>query len=137
MNWQRVAVILTVVNLVVLLFVLTRGQPVAAEAVAPVLRGRALEIVDEQGHVRAQISFFQRRPTVRNPGGTTGYPETVLLRRNKSKGRPTVKIATPEDGSGIYFGGDSDPTGIHLLARGAKTSVTLTDKDGRKQAIKP
>lgn len=136
MNRNQVTIALTVLNLALLLFSLGRGQPASAQAVAPVLRGRALEIVDEQGHVRAQIAVFPPSPNVKMPDGTIGYPETVLLRLITSGGRPTIKIAATEDGSAVYFGGDSDPTGIQLAARGTKTSVTLTDKDGRQQAIK-
>src|SRR2546428_12736147 len=73
----------------------------------------------------------------KNPDGTTGYPETVLLRLLSSKGGPNIKIAATEDGSGMVLGGESDPTHIQLLARGTKTSVKLTDKDGRQQVIQP
>ena len=38
-------------------------------------------------------------PTVKMPDGTTGYPETVLLRLIDSQGRPNVKIAATEDDS--------------------------------------
>lgn len=71
------------------------------------------------------------------PDGTIGYPETVLLRLIDSKGRPNVKIAATEDGSVISLGGESDPTDIQLLARGANTSMKLIDKDGKQQLIKP
>jgi hypothetical protein len=50
---QRVLIALTLVNLGLLIFVLVRIQPNAVQGVAPVLRGRALEIVDGQGRVRA------------------------------------------------------------------------------------
>jgi hypothetical protein len=137
MNSQRFAMILTVLNLMLLLFVLARDRPVAAQATAPLLRGRALEIVDEDGHVRAEIKVFPRNPAVKMPDGTTGYPETVLLRLITSKGRPTVKIAATEDGSAVNFGGESDPTGLQILARGATASLKLSNKDGRQAAIKP
>jgi hypothetical protein len=102
-----------------------------------VLRGRALEIVDEQGRVRAQLKVFPPDPKVRMPDGTIGYPETVLLRLISSKGRRNVKIAATEDGSVIGLGGDSDPTYIQLLARGANPLVKMTKNDGKQQLIKP
>ena len=71
------------------------------------------------------------------PDGTTGYPETVLLRMVDSKGRPSVKIAATDDGSAVVFGGESDPTLIQLLARGSTTSLKLVNKDGRQQVVKP
>ena len=137
MNWQRLAIILTALNLVLLMFLLAQTHPVAAQGVTPVLRGRALEIVDEQGRVRAQLKVFPVDPKVRMPDGTTGYPETVLLRLISSKGGPNVKIAATEDGSAIGLGGESDPTYIQLLARGTNPFVKLTNKEGKQQIIKP
>ncbi|GAC1463113.1 MAG: hypothetical protein PVSMB1_13600 [Gemmatimonadaceae bacterium] len=55
MNLQRFLFAMTVVNFVVLTFVLARIHPVVAQDVAPVLRGRALEAVDKRGRVRASI----------------------------------------------------------------------------------
>lgn len=54
---SRIALALTLLNLV-LLGGLILSQATAAfgrQGVAPVLRGRALEIVDDQGRVRANI----------------------------------------------------------------------------------
>ena len=52
MNSQRVAIAVTLINFALLMFQLTE---VRARDVPPVLRGRALEIVDAQGRVRASI----------------------------------------------------------------------------------
>jgi hypothetical protein len=71
------------------------------------------------------------------PDGTTGYPETVLLRLIDSKGAPNVKIAATEDGSAVSLGGESNPTNVQVLARGSSTSLKLVNKDGREQMIKP
>ncbi len=101
------------------------------------LRARALEIVDDHGRVRAMIKVFPASPNVKMPDGTTGYPETVLLRLIDSKGAPNVKIAATEDGSAVSFAGESNPTYIQLLARGANTSLKLVNKDGRQQVIQP
>ena len=137
MMWRRLAVILTLLNFVLLIFVLAPGRLVSAQGAAPVLRGRALELVDDHGHVRAEIKVFPAQPNLKMPDGTRGYPETVLLRLIDSKGSPHVKIAATEDGSAIVFGGDSDPTLIQLLARGATTSVKLVNGNGRQQVVKP
>jgi len=137
MNWQRFGMVLTVLNLVLLMFVLAEIRPVPAQGITSVLRGRALEIVDEQGRVRAQIRVFPPDPTVKMPDGTTGYPETVLFRLISSKGGPNVKIAATEDGSAVSLGGESNPTHIQILARGTNTSLKLINKDGRQQLIKP
>ena len=141
MKRQRLLIALTLVNLALLILSPVRPHPVVAQDVAqdvaPVLRGRALQIVDEHGRVRASISVYPADPNVKMPDGTTGYPETVLLRLISSKGGPNIKIAATEDGSAMVLGGDSNPTHIQLLARGPNTSFKLTNKDGRQQLIKP
>jgi hypothetical protein len=108
-----------------------------AEGAAPVLRGRALEIVDDRGRVRASITVLPADPTVKMPDGTVGYPETVLLRLITSKGRPNVKIGASERGAGQVLGGESDPTYVQILAEGPSTSLKLSNGDGREQLIKP
>ena len=76
MKIQRLAIILTVINLGLLLVVVALlVRPAGASDVAPVLRGRALEIVDEEGKVRAQIVVL---PATTQDGKT--YQKTVLLR---------------------------------------------------------
>jgi hypothetical protein len=94
-------------------------------------------MVDDRGRVRAMLKVFPADPNVKMPDGTTGYPETVLFRLINSKGAPNVKIAATEDGSGVSLGGESNPTNIQLLARGTKTSLSLINKDGQRQTIKP
>jgi hypothetical protein len=137
MKTQRVAIGLTMLNLVILMFVLLLANSARSPEVASVLRGRALEIVDDHGHVRAMIKVFPDNPTVKMPDGTMGYPEPVLLRLIDSKGAPNVKIAATEDGSAISLGGESNPTHVQVLARGTSTSLKLVNKDGREQLIKP
>src|SRR5256885_4748758 len=82
MTAQRLVVALTGLNLALVASgFFSRTRPaVAASGVAPVLRGRALEIVDDRGRVRASIAVLPADPAFKMPDGTTGYPETVLLR---------------------------------------------------------
>ena len=58
MKIQRLLIALTLANLVLLIFNLAQLRPAAAQGVAPVLRGRALQIVDESGKVRASIAVL-------------------------------------------------------------------------------
>src|SRR5260370_39264621 len=58
MKTQRLAIGLTVINLVLLMFLVAQIRRAGAQDVAPVLRGRALEIVDDRGKVRASINVF-------------------------------------------------------------------------------
>ena len=137
MKTQRLLVALTVLNILLLVFSLGQTRAVLAEGAAPVLRGRALEIVDDRGRVRASITVLPADPTVKMPDGTVGYPETVLLRLITSKGRPNVKIGATERGAGQLLGGESDPTYVQILAEGPSTSLKLSNGDGREQLIKP
>jgi hypothetical protein len=137
MKTQRLAIALTVLNLVILLSGMHRASSAPTPEVAAVLRGRALEIVDDQGRVRAMIKVFPASPTAKIPDGTMGYPETVLMRLINSKGAPNVKIAATEDGSAVSFVGESNPTHVQILARGTSPSLKLVNKDGREQLIKP
>lgn len=136
MNSQRLAIVLTVVNLLILVSLLSPVGPVMAGEAAPVLRGRALEIVDDHGKLRAQIIV---QPASTMPDGKT-YPETVLLRLIDPNGRPAVKIGGSEDGSGMSLAGDSERrqwSGVQILAEGTGSSLKLTNKDGREQLVKP
>jgi hypothetical protein len=137
MKTQPFAITLTVINLVILTSIFFRANSATTPEVAPVLRGRALEIVDELGRVRAMIKVFPADPNVKMPDGTSGYPETVLLRLINSKGGPNVKIAATEDGAAMSLVGLSDPTLVQILARGTSTSLKLVNRDGKQQLITP
>jgi hypothetical protein len=128
---------LTVVNLALLAFSLSRTEAAQAQASAPILRGRGLEIVDDHGRVRASITVFPADPRAKMPDGTKGYPETVLLRLITSAGRPNVKIAATERGSAASLGGEDDPTDVQILAEGGAASLMVRNSDGRQQLIKP
>jgi hypothetical protein len=132
MKAQRLAIVLTIVNLAVLVTLLSQARPAVAQGVAPVLRGRALEIVDERGQVRAEVIVV---PAAAIPGGRT-EGETVLLRMRDGDGRIRVKIDANHDGSGLLLADDSQQPGLHMGTRdGAFMSVR--NKDGREQVIKP
>lgn len=137
MKTQRIALGLTVLNLIILTYAIFRAGPAVTAEIAPVIRAHALEIVDENGRVRAMIRVFPADPAAKMPDGTTGYPETVLLRLIDSKGAPNVKIAAMDDGSAVSLGGESNPTHVQVLARGASTSLKLVNKDGQQQLLKP
>jgi hypothetical protein len=142
MNNQRVLTVLTLFNLAIMIFLLLHqiGR-IEASSPAAVLRGRGLEIVDAQGKVRASIQIVPAGPGRMADGSVANdkkiYPETVLFRLIRPDGRPSVKISTSEEGSGLTLGGGIDPTYIVLGAEGGAPSLSLTNKDGRQQLIKP
>jgi hypothetical protein len=134
MKLQRSLIVLTLLNLGILVSTLTMG-PAAAQAPAAMLRGRGLEIVDDQGRVRASITVM--------PAGTSArgdrYPETVLLRLITERGRPSAKISASEEASGIGFSGPTDTkdTYVILESKGTASSLKLRNEDGREQVLKP
>ena len=132
---QRLTIVLTAFNLILLAFGLAQLRPAVAQGVASVLRARALEIVDDQGRVRAEIKVLPAQPTLKMPDGTTGYPETVQLRLISSQGSPHVKLVTTEDGSGLVLGAEKGYT--QLLSRGTDPFIKIVTKDGRERTIKP
>ena len=135
MKTQHILVALTVANAAMLVFSLTQPHTTAAQDVAPVIRGRALEIVDDHGRVRAEIKVLPAQPTLKMPDGTTGYPETVQLRLISSQNSPHVKLATMEDGAGLVLGGEKGYT--QLLSRGPDPFIKIVTKGGREKTIKP
>ena len=137
MKTQRFAIALTVINLVILTLTLAHSRSATAEGVAPVLRGRSLEIVDDNGKVRASIKIHPADKTFKMPDGKIGYPETVMFRLIDPNGRPEVKLGASEQGGGLGLIGETDTTHLILQAEGAATSLKLTNKDGRQQVIKP
>lgn len=135
MMTQRLVVALTVVNLGLLGFLLAReiGPALANDAV-PVIRGRSLEIVDDQGRIRASIKV--QPATTFKPTGKH-YPENVILRLIDPNGRPEVKIGASEQGAGLAFVGDSDTTQVVLQAEGGDSSLKLANGDGKLLLLKP
>lgn len=132
MTTRRLLIALTFVNLGLLIVLLGQTRSPDAHSAESVLRGRALEIVDDQGRVRASLKI--------QPGGTANgkaYPETVILRLIDPNGRPSVKLAGSEQGAGLALVGESDPTYVVLKAEDTISSLKLKNKDGQEQLIKP
>jgi hypothetical protein len=136
MKTQRLLIALTVVNLgLLILLLLSQIGPVSAIDVAPVLRGRALEIVDEQGRPRATINVMRES----TPANGEKYPETVLLRLITERGRPSVKVSASEQGAGLALVGPSNTkeTYVKLGADGTVSSLKLKNEDGREHIVRP
>jgi hypothetical protein len=114
MRKEHVMTGLTIVNLAILVFLLFQqfGR-VQANSPTTVLRGRALEIVDAQGKVRASLHVEPEGPAHLADSSVVKdgkiYPDTVLFRLIRPDGRPSVKIATSEQGSGLSLGGGIAP----------------------------
>lgn len=128
---QRLGIGLTLLNAALLLVLLgSQFRSLSAgQAVQPVIRGRALEIVDDQGRVRAQI-------LVHGPETVNGvrYPETVLFRMADPTSGPVLTASA--NGSALGLSDDADG-GIQLYARDTASFVRVVDKHGRERIVRP
>lgn len=131
-----IAIVLTIINSLLLGSVLFSKKVPISGLTPGVLRGTSLEIVDEQGTLRAQIIV---QPESKTSDGQK-YPETVLLRLITPNGSPAVKIGASIDGSGISLENDTESSywsGIQILAEGLRSIIKLTNRDGKEQTIQP
>jgi hypothetical protein len=125
-----------ILNLGLLAFALAQQfRPALAQDELPVLRGRALEIVDPHGRVRASISVL---PASKSSSGEE-QSETVLLRLITERGRPSVKIGASEPMSGLSFAGPTgtEDTYVILQSKGTTSSLKLRSESGRQQLLEP
>jgi hypothetical protein len=130
MNTRFFSIALTGINLALLLFIVTQNTGAAPTTeIAPVLRARALELVDGSGIVRAQLNVQDG--------------ETVFRLRD-AKGDIRVKLGAGEDGSGLVLIDEATEPAIQLIARqtatkdGSKTtSITLKGKGNQQTVLTP
>ena len=129
MNWQRTAMMVTILNFVMLTLNLVEVRS-TAQSVPQVLRGRALEIVDAQGRARATLNI--------QPAGN-GHSEIVLFRLINERQRPAVKISTSEEGSGLMLAGGAATHETYAVidSLGPSNQFKLRNEDGREQVIRP
>jgi hypothetical protein len=133
MKIQRIAIGLTVINLALLVFLVAQTYRADARDVAPVLRGRALQIVDEQDRIRAEI-------LVHGPETVNGktYPDTVLFRMATPQRAPLMKLTVSENGSALGLSDNSEPGGVEVRANRDKGNfVKIVSREGREETIKP
>jgi hypothetical protein len=119
----RVAVALTVINFVVLFAVLVESSTAAVQASGDIIRGKALELVDQRGQIRARFN-------VESDG-------QVVLRLLDQEGTIRVKLGADKAGSGLVLNNDATEPGVHILAKDAGTKIRLATKDGRERVITP
>ena len=135
MKSSKLALALSVVNSMLVLVLLAQSFASArAEDNPPVLRGRGLQIVDEQGRVRASISVLPAGRSERGP-----YSETVLLRLITERGRPSVKIGASEQVAGLCVAGTSGTKDTYAIleARGETSTLRIRSENGKEYEVKP
>jgi len=140
MRMERVAVGVTIVNLLLLAVIVAGGlrpaeiawagsppEPaVAAQEAVPILRGRALEIVDEDGKVRSRLN-------VESDG-------EVVFRMADRNGTIRVKLGAGEGGSGLLLADEVTEPAVHIIARRTGTearpaTTSLTLRAGSRQHV--
>jgi hypothetical protein len=122
MRITRVAVACLCANAVLLLGLFLLGRAAVAQAVAPVVRARAIELVDDRGRVRAQLDV--------EPTGE------VVFRLRDASGTIRVKVEASEEGSGLVLLDEATEPGIHMLAKRGGTSLTVA-KGKQQHTITP
>jgi hypothetical protein len=128
MNAQRYTIALTIINLLLLVVIATQTTRAATTETLPVLRGRALELVDASGIVRAQFNVQNGE---------------AIFRLRDAKGDIRVKLGASESGSGLVLIDEATEPAIQLIARqtakaGDKTTgITLQGKDGKQTVLTP
>lgn len=126
---SRAATVLTVLNLMLLVLVLSRSTAAVKQVSSEVIRGRALELVDDRGQVRAQVTV--------EPSG-----EAVLRLRDES-GTIRVKLGASVSGSGLLLLDEATEPGVQIVARRSPaqgqpgTGITLTAAEGRRREVAP
>jgi hypothetical protein len=131
MKISRIQIALAIINLGLLVFLLAQLNKAHADEIVPVLRGRALEIVDGQGRIRASINVYPPETINNKP-----YLETVVLRLSDPKNGPVVKLTATEKGSALGLSDDADG-GVQLHALDTGSFLKVVDKKGKEQLLKP
>lgn len=129
-NTNRLAIVVTIVNLVLLVVLLSQARPAVAQNDDAVLRGRSLELVDAKGQVRAEFK-------VEADG-------EALFRMRDSRGTIRVKLGAGDDGSGLLLLDGATEPGVQIIARRsatadrpATTRINLTGANGQQRTITP
>jgi hypothetical protein len=133
MRGQRLLVLLTAINLVLLVFVLAQmrisidgvGLRVWTNIQGSVLRGRSLEIIDDEGRVRASITVHPGDQAAGTPPGGSS-----ILRLVDENGRPVVKLGTTQRGGLLALVASSEDTYVQLSDRGL-----VATKDGQQRVV--
>jgi hypothetical protein len=127
MKKQLLTIVLTTINLMLLVLLLTQSS--RADSPTSVLQVRSLELVDANGQVRSRMNI--------EPSGD------VVFRLMDQKGTIRVKIGANENGSGLVLLDETTAPGVQIIAsqKGKQdqpltTSLTLTSGD-KQQTIKP
>jgi len=135
MKMNRIALGLTIVNIILATILLAQLRPARAQQSQQsnntILRGRGLEIVDSSGKIRASITL---QPPVEMGGKK--YAQTILFRLIDSKGKPLIKIGAGNDGSSGLMAINGNDEGVVIHVQETGSSIKLNNK-GKEKIITP
>jgi hypothetical protein len=106
MRQHRPVLGLGALNLLMLILVAAQAAP--DNAPEGVLRGRALELVDERGQIRAKLDVDEAGE--------------VVLRLIDQDGTIRVKLGAADHGSALLLIDEATEPAVHIIARSAPTS---------------
>src|SRR5688500_15505914 len=113
---------LAALNLIVLFCIAAQPKEAPQDGVHAIVRARAIELVDDQGRVRASLNV-----------ATNGE---AVFRMRDEKEVIRLKIGASEKGSALLLLDATTNPGLHVLARD-RTTMTLQNADGRKRVVEP
>ena len=122
MKFQRVVNLFSLLNLLLLVFLFVQAPSTAQQSVTPLLRARAIELVDERGKIRAQLNVE-----------TTGE---VVFRLRDAKGTIRSKFGASEVGSGLSLMDDRTEATVQIRANQSGASMTVIDREGHARVVK-
>jgi hypothetical protein len=127
---QRLSILLTGINLVLLIALLSHHHTALAQGDGAVLRARGLELVDAAGQVRGQFTV--------EPEGE------AVFRIRDAAGTIRVKLAAGSHGSGLLLLDETTEPAVHIVARRravpdrpTTTSISLTGAEGLRRTLAP
>jgi hypothetical protein len=103
--------------LVLVLGVVLHERPAEAKTVPRLVRAQEFQLVDGRGVMRARINLAQGQVVLRL------FDETGTLR---------VKLGANRDGSGLLLADETTQPGVHILATGHGTSLSLQRGEQRR-----
>jgi hypothetical protein len=128
-NLNRVAVLVTAANFVLLLVLVTE-RPASAQRDSTILRGSGLELIDASGRVRAQFNVEASGEAV--------------FRLRDSSGTIRVKLSAGDGGSGLLLIDETTEPAVQMIARRSASStqptttrINLTGASGQRRTIAP
>jgi hypothetical protein len=119
---HKAPIVLALINATVLFCLGAQSIRGAKTEVQSIVRARAIELVDDNGNVRASINVAENGEAV--------------FRLRDSKGVIRVKMGASEQGSALLLLDEATNPALHVLARD-KTTMSLKSRDGQMHEISP